>query len=148
MNQWEGRRLHLVDLWGSDPRNRDRSQVDTALHQARRQTAEQRLSRFGDRVHFHQADSLMTARQFADNSLDFVYLDADHSVESVQEDIAAWFPKIRSGGLLAGHDFLDGKTAECEFGVQTAVQNWEAQSGYRAASTAELSFASWYAFKQ
>lgn len=148
MSQWEGRQLHLVDLWESDPRNRDRSQVDTALHQSDRQAAERRLSQFGNRIHFHQTDSLVAAQEFADNSLDFVYLDADHSVAAVQEDIAAWYPKVRHGGLLAGHDFLDGTTNECEFGVKTAVERWESQTGHRVAATAELSFASWYVFKQ
>jgi len=36
---------------------------------------------------------------------DFVYIDGDHSYEGVTADIEHWMPKIREGGILAGHDF-------------------------------------------
>lgn len=49
--------------------------------------------------------SVATASQFADHSLDFVFIDGDHSYESVRDDISAWLPKVKSGGLLAGHDY-------------------------------------------
>lgn len=41
-----------------------------------------------------------------DPLLDFVYLDGDHGYEAVKEDIEAWYPLIRSGGILAGHDWV------------------------------------------
>ncbi len=37
---------------------------------------------------------------------DFVYLDGDHSYEAARADIAAWWPIIKSGGILAGHDYV------------------------------------------
>jgi SAM-dependent methyltransferase len=49
--------------------------------------------------------SVAAARLFADKTLDFVFIDADHTVDAVQSDIAAWRPKIKSGGTLAGHDW-------------------------------------------
>ena len=43
--------------------------------------------------------------EFVENgSLDFVFIDADHSEESVKKDIRAWFWKVRKGGLICGHD--------------------------------------------
>jgi hypothetical protein len=42
--------------------------------------------------------------QFADGELDFVFIDADHSYEAVQKDIADWTPKVRAGGVVFGHD--------------------------------------------
>ena len=50
-------------------------------------------------------DSTKAADLYADNSLDFVFLDADHSYESVKRDITAWLPKVKSGGILAGDDY-------------------------------------------
>ena len=49
--------------------------------------------------------SVSAAKQFTDHSLDFVYIDADHSYESCLADINAWHPKIRVGGILSGHDY-------------------------------------------
>ena len=49
--------------------------------------------------------SVVAATLFANASLDFVFIDADHSQASVQADILAWRPKLRPGGILAGHDW-------------------------------------------
>jgi hypothetical protein len=50
------------------------------------------------------ATSLEAARIVADGSFDLVFIDADHSYNSVREDIAAWRSKVRPGGILCGHD--------------------------------------------
>jgi predicted O-methyltransferase YrrM len=45
------------------------------------------------------------SKLFEDGSLDGVFIDADHSYEAVKQDIQNWLPKIRVGGILAGHDY-------------------------------------------
>jgi len=52
--------------------------------------------------------SLEAAKKFDDESLDFVFIDASHEYEDVKNDIEAWWPKIKKGGILAGHDFHEG----------------------------------------
>jgi Methyltransferase domain len=54
---------------------------------------------------YHACDSWDGAKKYQDKSLDFVFIDADHGYDSVHRDIAAWLPKIRRGGIIAGHDF-------------------------------------------
>lgn len=49
--------------------------------------------------------SVRAARIFADGSLDFVFIDGNHTRESVMEDCAAWWPKIKVGGVMSGHDY-------------------------------------------
>lgn len=57
------------------------------------------------RVFKMKAASLDAAKQFPDNSLDFVYIDGNHTEKAVRADIAAWLPKVKPGGYLAGHDW-------------------------------------------
>ena len=49
--------------------------------------------------------SLEAAKKFKDNSLDFVFIDASHEYEDVRNDIFAWYPKVKPGGIIAGHDY-------------------------------------------
>lgn len=49
--------------------------------------------------------SPQAAAHFADDSLDFVHIDGNHSFEFVIADIAAWSKKVRPGGLITGHDY-------------------------------------------
>jgi hypothetical protein len=65
--------------------------------------------------------SLDAVGTFDDNSLDFVYLDGNHSYESVVEDITSWRPKIVKGGLLCGHDFYTRKDSATDSDVYNAV---------------------------
>jgi hypothetical protein len=84
---------------------------------------------------------------FPNDSLDFVYIDANHEFNAVLQDIRGWFPKVRPGGVLAGHDFLDGDLPEGSFGVKSAVSTFESEAGVRAHSTSERAWPSWYIVK-
>lgn len=48
--------------------------------------------------------SLDAAPTYLDNSLDFVFIDGDHSYEACRDDIKAWLPKVKHGGIIAGDD--------------------------------------------
>ena len=52
-----------------------------------------------------KGDSLAIAQTIPDRSLDFVYIDANHTYEAVTADLEAWSPKVKSGGVIAGHDY-------------------------------------------
>ena len=49
--------------------------------------------------------SLEGSKLYEDSSLDFVFIDAAHDYESVKADIAAWYPKVKAGAVLGGHDY-------------------------------------------
>ena len=55
--------------------------------------------------------------QVEDGCLDLVYVDANHEEPYVEEDIRLWYPKLRAGGMLAGHDY----DAPRGWGVKLAV---------------------------
>lgn len=63
------------------------------------------LARVLPRINPIEMDSIEASKRFADGSLDLVFLDAGHEYASIRADIEAWFPKVRSGGIIAGHDF-------------------------------------------
>ena len=68
------------------------------------------------------------------NELDFVYVDGDHKREGIKRDLKLYYPKVRDGGLFAGHDysqqFIPVKVAVNEFfeelniKVNTEVTDW------------------------
>ena len=73
--------------------------------------------------------SVRAARLFPDETVAFCFIDADHSYASVTADLRAWWPKVRAGGMLAGHDYrqpapwLAGLTPAVHdfFGVEDAA---------------------------
>jgi hypothetical protein len=67
--------------------------------------------------------SLEAAGTYADNSLDFVFIDAQHDYDSVHADILAWWPKVKIGGVIAGHDYNTGPDENgVDYGVGKAVR--------------------------
>jgi hypothetical protein len=64
------------------------------------------------------------ANRFDDTQLDFVFLDANHRYEPVRDDIYAWWPKIRPGGLLTGHGYHAPQDADETWAVRRAVDEF------------------------
>jgi hypothetical protein len=50
-------------------------------------------------------ESTQAAKYIANQSLDMIFIDADHDYESVLKDIKAWVPKVKDGGCISGHDY-------------------------------------------
>ena len=74
-----------------------------------------------DRYHLMIAPSLTAAPSFGENSLDFVYIDANHAKDWCLADIHVWWPKLKIGGVMGGHDFYDRHDDLQECGVASAV---------------------------
>ena len=54
-----------------------------------------------------RATSEVASNIFPYNSLDFIYIDANHAYDFVVKDIELWFPKLKKGGVFAGHDYIN-----------------------------------------
>lgn len=71
-------------------------------------------------------ESVEAAKEFT--LVDFVFIDASHSYEDVMADIDAWYPKIKKGGVLAGHDYewkgVRRAVNECFDTVFTSGKSW------------------------
>ena len=82
------------------------------------------LSEFVSPVALTSADAFKLFRKKG-VSFDYVYIDADHSYESVRNDIAMWWQLTNPGGILLGHDYIPGWP-----GVIRAVDEFAASQGY------------------
>lgn len=107
-------RLYLVDPW----EHRAEGEYEQASYGGRMEGGQQALEamhqsvldRFGTEIASGQVQVLRrrstdAAATFADESLDWVYIDGDHSYEGVKADLEAYYRTVKSGGLLAGDDY-------------------------------------------
>ncbi len=97
-----------VDTWCARPDNNTPGQQKYVgwTHEANEERFRVLTKKFfPDRVEIIKGDTADSAVFVKDGSLDFVFVDADHSVAGCARDIDAWLPKIRKGGLIAGHDY-------------------------------------------
>lgn len=141
LSHWAGRRLLLVDPWASQAADKyvDVSNVAQGEQDARFELVTRTMAeRFPGRHEVVRDYSVAAAARVRDGSLDFVYIDARHDYAGVLEDLRAWYPKLRVGGLVAGHDFVpDGTHKEGAFGVQGAVAEFARAVGREVQSIAD-----------
>jgi len=86
--------------------------------------ARELTDQFHERRSIIQKDSVPAAKEFKDDLFDFGFLDACHLYETVREDLAAWYPKIKDGGIFAGHDYNSKMDRKGEWGVKKAVDEF------------------------
>jgi hypothetical protein len=120
-------RLHLtmVDPWSPEfnygwlrKQRKQRQEKSRARNEERYQATLLSVKECGDRVTILRMPSHEGAEVVEDRSLDFVFIDGDHRYGAVVKDIALWWPKVRAGGILSGHDY--GHPEE-SWGVTEAV---------------------------
>lgn len=118
---------HLVDPWVQQEDYADIANVVDAQHDMFMHETEARVAPYGSKVHIHRAMSFDAVKEFDDCSLDFVYVDAVHDYEGALRDIVDWWPKLKPGGILAGHDYLSMHETTGNpgiFGVKPAVDRF------------------------
>ena len=116
--------LHSVDAWSDDTDVTGSVFRDWALrHSGMSQNetiAREKLAGFGERSRVTKSLSVEAAKLFADDELDFVYIDASHRFCGVALDLMAWWPKVKWGGIFSGHDYW--RAYRCE--VMEAVNGF------------------------
>lgn len=95
-------KFDCVDTWKGSIKHQDLDEIkNDSLYRMFLQNVEPVI----DLINPIRKSSIEASKQYDDNSLDFVFLDASHEYNDVIEDINAWLPKLKIGGTLAGHDY-------------------------------------------
>jgi hypothetical protein len=125
LTRWtSAKRYYLVDPWTQQKDYVDIANVDPVEQEERMEQTRTRLARFKDRVELLRAFSFDAVKTFDDCSLDFVYVDAVHDFQGALDDLVDWWPKVRPGGIMAGHDYYDGIIPQGIFGVKSAADRF------------------------
>src|SRR6185437_8432052 len=101
-------RMIAVDTWRDRP---DHEGEGAETYEGRAHEKHYRLfkefceTNFPGRVEIKREDTQTAHELVKDGSLDFVFIDADHTYDGCLADIKAWTPKVRPGGLVSGHDY-------------------------------------------
>ncbi len=115
--------LFCIDMWTryrdfeqSTPKKKGR--VATADLSESKKIFLKKVEPWWDKLVIIHDDSLCAASSVVDSQLDFVFIDACHAHDYVLGDIIAWTPKVRVGGVILGHDYVE----KPGYGVKTAVK--------------------------
>jgi len=84
--------------------------------------AKKRLEKYSDKIVFIKKPS-KEAKKLVPNCLDFVYIDGNHSYDFVKEDIEMYYPKVRKGGVIGGHDFITAKIGVCRAVIEFVCEH-------------------------
>lgn len=122
--------LYLVDPWeiGSDKNSTEKHYTyldnlqtaysdEKALEEIKQKFSSQIMS---NQIKIKKGFSYEVVDEFPDNFFDFVYIDACHLYDSVKADLEMFLPKLKTGGLMCGHDYAN----VCGFGVVKAVDEF------------------------
>ena len=89
-------KLYSIDPW---------SNMDGSANLWLAKKCRRKLKQYGNRSVIIKATSIDAVKTFKDESIDFIYIDGDHSYIATTNDIVNWLPKIKIGGCMSGHDY-------------------------------------------
>ena len=125
LNGWHDCKMHLIDPWEVQ----DKSIYDENVHdyQSDYNKTIDTLKDFSHRYEIIRQYSNDAHSHFAKNSLDFIYIDGNHSYEGVKSDLELFYPKLKYGGVMMGDDYHVHDVEKIfgfNFGVKKAVDEF------------------------
>lgn len=124
ISKWNGQKLIMLDPWEKQSPDVYREFTNNTDFSGAMASCESLWKEYPERIVLMRDYSPKASVYFQNFSLDWVYLDGNHSYEAVSEDLRAWWPKVRPGGLFGGHDFrTEVNELQC-CDVKTAIEDW------------------------
>jgi hypothetical protein len=97
----------LVDLWAEQQNYKDVANVGNETQAKLFEMALANTSPWKAKIKVCRDQTVACALKFKDEYFDYVYIDARHDFKGVLMDMDAWWPKLKFGGVFAGHDYLE-----------------------------------------
>jgi hypothetical protein len=104
-------RYVCLDAWRPLKNYVDDANVNADAQQANFDETREKLKPWAHKVEFVRALSSEAVDRFHDGEFDYAYVDARHDFVGVMEDLENYYPKVRPGGILAGHDYVTAAEA-------------------------------------
>lgn len=123
LSQWKGSTYYMVDPWIDQPTDVYMEKTVGRDYEALYRECLEQAKR-DPRIRIIRKMSVEAAKEVPDNSLDCVFIDANHAYGPVLADMDAWWPKVRLGGIFAGHDYGNDTTFPNFCEVKRAVDRW------------------------
>ena len=141
-------RLYLIDPYLNEDGKLSGTTTSSSRILELRYNSHYRLERFHSKIVWIEKKSEYAVNDIKDSELDFVYIDGDHTYIAVKKDIELYFPKVKIGGLIAGHDY---DPPDENNGVIQATQEFFGSKGYdilSGISLDDLRSNDWWCFKK
>jgi hypothetical protein len=126
----------LLDPWEHQEHYKDLANVDQETQNQFMQQTMEKMKPFkekGVEIKLIRDYSSNGHKEIPDDSLDFIYIDARHDYKAMAEDLEWMWPKLKKGGIFAGHDFVNADEEPkgsgqdwCTFDDGTKCKNGEA----------------------
>lgn len=97
--------VYGVDTFKGDPNNHNEQRIIKEGNLNLEKITVENLRKLALTPNLIIKDSIEASKNFSDKLCSFVFIDGGHMYEQVCADIKAWLPKVKSGGILAGHDY-------------------------------------------
>ena len=104
LDNWDCEKLYLVDPW-ENQKKENYDENNNHNHNQDLENTIKKLENYKERYEIIREYSDIAYKNFNDESLDFIYIDGNHSYEAVKKDLELWYPKLKKGGVFAGDDY-------------------------------------------
>lgn len=125
LDNWDCKQLFLIDPWCEQ----DKTVYDETMHDHSQDLEDCKalLKDYTSKYEIIREYSHHAHRHFDDESIDFIYIDGNHSYDAVLNDLELWYPKLVKNGIMSGDDYtirpIDN-VFDCTFGVKKAVDEF------------------------
>ena len=130
-----------IDTWQDDFGSNHKPDYFDKEGNVRLNQALEKLSPYvlNSRVILLRMEGLQASKKFEEETIDFCYIDGDHSLGGIYNDVVAWTPKVKIGGIIAGHDYKDGPRSgisdyfgeQLDYKIKTVVDYYCQRYGHK-----------------